>query len=295
MRCASRWNPPPHSPTGRNHHAALDPRAGGAPRLRQTFVRAIPSQQSDAGTSLSSRMSRPSQPDRRAATLSGSPCRSSSRGCRARRRRRVAAYALAGGDAIVRERTLRLPLRGPAQGHLEIIRFAAANRLCVDLDYDRKTRRIEPYSLRRTQDGNFILHAWSVEAGAHRSYRVDRIEGARTSGQSFTPRYEVELTPTGPVPVRDTDRSGRSDSPRALASRELPNVPRRAPLRRGAAHPTYGPTYVYQCGQLRQEVSEEDRNFLARQAQDPVGISLFGTDRIPRRHKILTGDKRQVP
>jgi hypothetical protein len=40
---------------------------------------------------------------------------------------------------------------------LEIIRFAASNRICVDLDYGGDTRRIEPYSLRRTKDGNVIL------------------------------------------------------------------------------------------------------------------------------------------
>ncbi len=102
---------------------------------------------------------------------------------------------------VIRERTVQLPLSGPAQSYIEIIRFAAANRLCVDLDYLRSTRRIEPYSLRRTQDGNIILHAWNVDANEHRSYRVDRIEGARTTDRIFTPRYAVELTPEGPVRV----------------------------------------------------------------------------------------------
>src|SRR5713226_6239716 len=40
------------------------------------------------------------------------------------------------------------------QAPMEVIRFAAANRLCVELGYDRKRRIIEPYSLRRTKDGN---------------------------------------------------------------------------------------------------------------------------------------------
>lgn len=40
---------------------------------------------------------------------------------------------------------------------LEIIRFAAANRLCVDLAYQGSRRLIEPYSLRRTRDGNLLL------------------------------------------------------------------------------------------------------------------------------------------
>ena len=78
-----------------------------------------------------------------------------------------AAYVTAVGETVIRERTLRLPLRAGSQSALEIIRFAAANRLCVDLAYDGSTRRIEPYSLRRTHDDNIILHAWSIEKNSH--------------------------------------------------------------------------------------------------------------------------------
>lgn len=111
------------------------------------------------------------------------------------------AYRMAAGETVIRERTLRLPVSGRVQSDLEVIRFAAANRLCIELDYvdergRRGTRVIEPYSLRRTQDDNIILHAWTIERDAHRSYRVDRIQGARTTNRSFTPRYAVELTPS---------------------------------------------------------------------------------------------------
>ena len=46
-----------------------------------------------------------------------------------------AAYVGAAGELTIRERTMRLPLTGRAQSHLEVIRFAASNRLCVDLRY----------------------------------------------------------------------------------------------------------------------------------------------------------------
>jgi hypothetical protein len=61
-------------------------------------------------------------------------------------------YAAGSGETILRERTLPLRLRPAVQSHIEIIRFAAANRLCVDLGYKSETRRIEPYScgVRRT-------------------------------------------------------------------------------------------------------------------------------------------------
>lgn len=152
-----------------------------------------------------------------------------------------AAYVSAAGDTVIRERTLRLSLRASSQTALEIIRFAAANRLCVDLAYDGRTRRIEPYSLRRTQDGNIILHAWSIESNAHRSYRVDRIEGAQATSQTFSPRYAVELTPSGPVIIPPTPHTAapRMATPSFRSAR--PAAPRRG------AQPSFGPTYVYQC------------------------------------------------
>ncbi len=77
---------------------------------------------------------------------------------------------------------------------LEVVRFAAANRLCVDLEYNNEHRLIEPYSLRRTRDGNILLHAVRQEDGQPRSYRVDRIQDATATNVSFSPRYTIELT-----------------------------------------------------------------------------------------------------
>lgn len=69
---------------------------------------------------------------------------------------------------------------------LELIRFAAANRLCVRLNYvdadgNRKQPLIEPYSLRRTRDGNLLLYAVKHEAQQDRSYRVDRMRSAEVT------------------------------------------------------------------------------------------------------------------
>lgn len=55
---------------------------------------------------------------------------------------------------------------------IEVIRFAAANRLCVDLEYNHKHRLIEPYSLRRTRDGYLLLYGVRHQDGQQRSYRV---------------------------------------------------------------------------------------------------------------------------
>jgi predicted nucleotidyltransferase component of viral defense system len=95
---------------------------------------------------------------------------------------------------------------------LEIIRFAAANRLCVELDYrdesgQRGTRVIEPYSLRRTKAGDLLLYAVRSQDAQDRSYRVDRILGARATQRTFTPRYAVELSTVMPLHVPDTKRA----------------------------------------------------------------------------------------
>jgi predicted nucleotidyltransferase component of viral defense system len=80
---------------------------------------------------------------------------------------------------------------------LELIRFAGANRLKVEIDYRaeegrRGLRIVEPYSLRRTKDGNLLLFVVN-DRGHLRSYRVDRIADARATDSPFQPRYLVEF------------------------------------------------------------------------------------------------------
>jgi predicted DNA-binding transcriptional regulator YafY len=93
--------------------------------------------------------------------------------------------------------------RWPGGAPLEQIRFAAANHLLVDLDYQRSTRLIEPYALRRSKAGDLLVYAIKSETGELRAYRVDRIDGVRITNTSFTPRYAIELSHALPV------RSGR--------------------------------------------------------------------------------------
>lgn len=80
---------------------------------------------------------------------------------------------------------------------LELIRFAGANRLKVEIDYRaeegrRGVRVVEPYSFRMTLDGDLLLFVVN-DRGQLRSYRVDRIAGVRILDESFTPRYLVEF------------------------------------------------------------------------------------------------------
>ena len=103
----------------------------------------------------------------------------------------------------------RLPsVPGGIMGRL---RFAAANRLLVDLDYEtlggrRSTRLVEPYSLRQSSERNVLFYAIRDDSGQVRAYRVDHIRGATVTNRTFIPRYTIELTMTGleavqPVPL----------------------------------------------------------------------------------------------
>lgn len=92
---------------------------------------------------------------------------------------------------------------------LEPVRFAGANRLCVDLRYRGTVRRVEPYSLRVTQDGNLLLYAVRRDNRQLRSYRVDRIEEIEVSTEPFRPTHRVEFRPTGSLAALPTSRRGK--------------------------------------------------------------------------------------
>ncbi len=96
---------------------------------------------------------------------------------------------------IIREPTTSLPINLGMQIFLEAIRFAGVNYLCTDIQYGQATDRIEPYSLRRTKDGDLVLHAVRTTDGKLCSYQIDQIHGAAVTQQTFVPRYLVELRP----------------------------------------------------------------------------------------------------
>lgn len=116
---------------------------------------------------------------------------------------------------------------------LEAIRFAAANRLCVDLTYKGTHRLIEPYALRRTKDGDLLLFAVKHNTGEDRSYRVDRIQGAKVTKTTFTPRYVIELSAAGPISAPPYKRKSVGSGIKRNRSR--------------TSSSSYGPTYIIEC------------------------------------------------
>jgi WYL domain len=147
---------------------------------------------------------------------------------------------------------------------LEIIRFAASNRLCVNLAYQGSNRLIEPYSFRRTRDGHLLLHAVRHSSGEARSYRVDRIQGAEASNVGFTLRYVVELSTSGPISAPPIQRA-----PIGLG------VTRR-PRTRATRWSRSGPTYVYECYYCSKKFYHKKYDAQLRPHKDKHGYRCSG-------------------
>jgi hypothetical protein len=149
-----------------------------------------------------------------------------------------------------------------------MIRFAAANRLLVEIDYGdkkgvRSKRAIEAYSLRRSQAGDVLLMAARADSGEARSYLVSNILGVSPTQISFSPRYPIELTPSGPQSIPATSRSSGIATVRRTTRR-----PSRA---------SSGPTYVYRCTVCRKLFERKSQDSTLRPHKNPAGWQCSGT------------------
>jgi predicted nucleotidyltransferase component of viral defense system len=139
---------------------------------------------------------------------------------------------------------------GAQAGSLETIRFAAANRLCVQLDYtkkngERRTPTIEPYSVRRTSAGDLLLFGVEAEAGEPKSYLLDRIRSATVTRQAFHPRFAIELTASGPLEALPIERQHGNT---AVGNRGFSAAKVRTPsVRPQKVAGSFGQTYTFAC------------------------------------------------
>jgi proteasome accessory factor BC len=62
-----------------------------------------------------------------------------------------------------------------------------------EMDAQPSTRIVEPYSLER-QMPNWYVHTWDRTSGAERSFRLDRMKGAKLTREKFEPREGFEPT-----------------------------------------------------------------------------------------------------
>jgi hypothetical protein len=178
------------------------------------------------------------------------------------------------GEEVIHAPAGAIRVNGRSTPAIEVIRFAGANRLCVDLDYvdehgRRSARTIEPYSLRRTQAGAIVLYAVRADAQQHRSYRIDRIQGASVTSQTFVPRYAIELTPAGPLVAPMTD------------SRAGPAMPVVRRIRSSA----YAPVHVFRCPVCNKRFERKTYDVMLRPHKAPQGWTCSG------QHGIYEGRK----
>jgi hypothetical protein len=139
---------------------------------------------------------------------------------------------------------------------LEVVRFAAANHLCVRLGYQGSTRIIEPYSLRRTRAGDLLLYGVKADTGEIRCYRVDRIESVEATKRTFKPRYRIEFSAAGQMSV-----------PAASSG------PRSAVRRRSSQS---GPMYVVECPVCHREFKRKTRNTSLKAHKNDYGGKCHG-------------------
>ena len=172
--------------------------------------------------------------------------------------------------------TIAIEAGSPYFSALERVRFAAVNRLCVELDYrkesgQRSTYIIEPYSLRTTREGNMLLYGVKLPAGEIRCFRTDRIIGATVSRQSFAPRYSIDFIPEGPVRL-----SARQMTSTSLA---LPQRHSSAPrIRVGRTRRAGGgPKYVFRCSVCGKQFTRTTYDSHLNPHKNKQGYSCYGT------------------
>lgn len=91
--------------------------------------------------------------------------------------------------------------------------------------------------------GDLLLYAVRSQDGEDRSYRVDRIVGANATRQTFTPRYQIELSEMGPLHIPDV--SHRAPFPRSISRSS--RRPHRTSSRGNNLVRATGPRYVFEC------------------------------------------------
>jgi len=122
---------------------------------------------------------------------------------------------------------------------LEKIRFAAANRLCLDLGYNGERRIIEPYEVRRKIAGDLYLAAIRVDSGENRNYTMNKIEDIKVTQQVFHPRFPIPIGEFGQLVVGQNVSQARQ-------------------------HSKYGPKYIYRCTTCGKSFTKRSMNSTLR-------------------------------
>jgi hypothetical protein len=93
---------------------------------------------------------------------------------------------------------ISMPSEWGVASPIEAIRFAGANRLCIQLHYlaaegQRGVREVEPYSFRRSRAGHLLFYGRNTKRSRISAYRFDRIVDVMVTNHPFLPRWRVEF------------------------------------------------------------------------------------------------------
>ena len=140
--------------------------------------------------------------------------------------------------------------------NFEKIRFAASNRLCINLGYAGSARLIHPYAFVRSSDGNLILRAVKHDTLEARSYRMDRVQTVGLTRVPFIPAYDIEISSDGPLKIRQLIRE--------------------APASYNRGRPT-GPKYIFRCSTCKKIFRRSTHDSTLRRHKNKSGHDCYGT------------------
>lgn len=168
-----------------------------------------------------------------------------------------------------------LVVGSPGFSSLDRVRFAAVNRLCVQLEYRKENGQrlsyvVEPYALRKTSEGNTLLYGVKLPTAEVRCFRTDRIISVSITNQPFTPRYSIDFIPEGPVHL-----SARRASTTSISSPDRSSL---SPLTRASKsnRPRSGLKFVYKCPICSKQFTRTTRTSTLNSHKNKRGLPCYG-------------------
>jgi hypothetical protein len=160
---------------------------------------------------------------------------------------------------------------------LESIRFAAINHLCIEIDYLKEGSHLtqyllDPYSLRKTQEDNIILHAIKHGSLDHRTFRIDWIRRVKVTTKTFKPSYEIEFSPMGAIHTPETSRKSNAGSFGGYGFRGTSYKP----SARSRSSSDFGMRYVFQCGLCQKKFTRSKHDSTLNAHKNSYGMNCSG-------------------